>query len=189
MADITPARRYIQTEEVRYRAAVSEAVGLKLGEMHNFIGKRQFDHLTLFLNGPYSIVTPPQYGVDGLFVFPFDAEIINVAIFNLVAGSGGTLELDLKKATSSGGAFSSIFTTTPKVTSAASNNAFGLSYDISDTTDGQSWAAASAPTGITLGVLSSTPYSVSAGNALRLDMIQSMTGGQNAGLIVFHRPR
>lgn len=189
--DLTAARRLIQEEETRYRAAVSEAVAQKMGQTMNFISKRQYDVKDFRLNGPYDIVAAPQFAVDGIYVFPFDVEIINLTIYNFVPGSSGTTELDLKRATSSGGSWSSIFSVTPKITSAATDpdGAYGLSYDIVDGTLGQTWNLNTPGTGVTMGQLTSAPFNVDKGDAIRVDKITHMTGAQNCGLLVYFRPR
>lgn len=194
MGGVAPARRITKEEETRYKAAVSESVAQKLAGSANFINLRQFDIHAFKLNGPYFSVAPPSYAADGVYLFPFDAEIINIGLFCQTPGTSGTTEVDVLKASTSSGAFTSIFSTTPKLTSAASANAFFLSYDITDalTTSPhyQAWAAHTPPTGGTAAVLNGgAPYNVSAGDCLRLDILQAATGAENFELIVFHRPR
>lgn len=191
MSSIPPKRLDIQQEESRFRFAVSESIAFKLGSSINFVNHRQFDQKEFFLNGPYGeVASPPVLGLDGLYVFPFDAEIINIATFNLVNGSSGTTELDVKLATTSGGAFTSMFATTPKIDSSAGDNAFFLAYIIADIPTGQSWTPnPSLPTGTSGGILTSVPFPVSAGNAIRVDLLDRMPGAENCGLIIHHRPR
>lgn len=190
MAIVDPNRLLIFEEGVRFRSAVSEEVAQRLGSSLNQVALYQYDTKDFFLNGPYGDVgVVPTLGLDGLFVFPFDSEIINIAMFNLVAGSSGTTELDIKMATTSGGAFTSIFSTTPKISSAASSNAFFLCYTITQIATGQSWALnGSPPAGVTVGSLTSVPLSVPAGTALRIDLMAKMTDAENCGLMIFHRP-
>ena len=175
MALLSDVKSYIDELETRYRAAVSEATIQKMGKMINFLGHRSYDTKAFFLNGRYGGASA-QNGVDGLYVFPFDCEIFNIYIFNNVAGSSGTLELDIKKSTDPAGAFTSIFSTTPKITSAAGNFVWiGV---------GETLAGATAP------VLTSSTISVNAGDAVRIDLIQAQAGNaENCGLIVYHRPR
>lgn len=175
MTAIAEVKKDIQVEEVSFEAAVGEATFNKIGGSINFINNRQYDTKKFFLNGPYSIGAG-DLGVDGLYIFPYNVEIFDVGIFNLVSGSSGTTELDIKRATSSGGAFTSIFSTTPKIASTSGNNAFALSGD-------------TPPTGFTLPVLTSSPFNVDAGDALRLDLISAMTAAENCGLTLYFRPR
>jgi hypothetical protein len=177
MADITRLKRNIQVEETDFRSAVSESVLQKVGGSVNFINDRQYDTKGFFLNGKYGTATVPMTAIDGLYVFPFDAEIFNVYMFNIVAGSGGTTELDIKRLTDSGGSPTSIFSTTPKIASTAGARAYvGV---------GESGAGLTAP------VLSGgAPFDVNAGDAVYVDLIQKQTGDpENCGVILYLMPR
>jgi hypothetical protein len=187
---VVPERKLIFFESTRFRGAVSEDMIQRQGAISNQNALFQYDVLEYKLNGPYGdVATLPVNGLDGLYVFPFKMQIINICVFNEVAGSSGTTEIDIKKATTSGGAFTSIFSTTPKITSAASNETFALSYNITLGTSDQVWTAGTAPTGVTLGVLNGgAPYTMNAGEALRVDLISAMPGAQNAGVTVYFRP-
>lgn len=176
MATLVPdLKKFIVGLEIQSAAAVSEATWRKISGMINFIGHRTHQEKNFYVNGPYSVVATPQTSVDGLTFFEFDAEIFNVWVYNITAGSGGTTELDIKIKPKSSGSFTSIFSTTPKITSAAASNIF---FEVGDT-----------GTGITAPVLTSNPLSVNRGDALRLDLIQAMTGGQNCGIVIHYRPR
>lgn len=175
MALLADVKRYIDQLEIKYRAAVSEATFSKIGSAINFILHRTHEKKDFFINGRYKVFNG-QVGIDGVCVFEFDAEIFSVYMFNHVAGSGGTTELDIKKQATSGGAYSTIFSTTPKITSAAGNFArIGTGGVVA---------------GCTAPVLTSTPLNVNAGEALRIDMLQSQTGSpENCGIIIHYRPR
>ena len=175
MAMVAAARKLIDQLEVKYRASVSERTWTKIAGVINFIVTKNHQENQFFLNGPYSIIATPQSKLDGLTVFNFDAEIINVYAFNLVAGSGGTTELDIKLKPQASGSFTSIFSTRPALTSAAGNDKW---IGIGDTV-----------TGCTAPVLSSTPFNVNKGDGLVLDLIQAQTGGQNCGILIMYRPR
>lgn len=174
MADVTPLRRTPQVEEFAYKEAVSEAVLIKMAQSVAFINAYQHSEKQFFLNGKYNSVSAPQYAVDGLVVFEYDAEILNAYMFHHIGGSDGTTTLDIKRATSPGGAFSSIFSTTPKITSSASDYVWiGVGDSVS---------------GCTAPVLSVTE--VSAGDALRVDLLAAQTGDvENCGIIIHYRPR
>jgi hypothetical protein len=175
LAILADEKNYIDQLEVKYRAAVSEATFSKIGSMINFIGHRTHEKKDFFINGPYKNGAG-TLGADGICIFEFDAEIFAVYMFNNIAGSGGTTELDIKKQATSGGAYSTIFSTTPKIASTAGN-----------------WArvgTGESGTGLTAPVLTSTPLNVSEGEALRLDIISVQTGNpQNCGIIIHYRPR
>jgi hypothetical protein len=176
-AIVAPARKLIYYIGSQFRAAVSEELIQRMAAVSNFISLYQHSEKQFFINGPYSIVTPPQTALDGLAVFEFNAEIIDVWAFNLVAGSSGTTEIDVKIATTPGGAFTSIFSTTPKITSAAGNNVWV----------GAPGGAYTPPSGTTAPVLSTV--NVNAYSAIRVDILQAQPGGQNAGVILHYRPR
>jgi hypothetical protein len=179
MVDLAAERAMIQEEETRFKAAVSEAVMQKFGKLGNFINTRQYDTKAFFLNGRYGQSTVPLHGIDGAYIFPFDATIFNVYIFNLVAGSSGTTELDVKRVTASGGAGSTIFSTTPKIAATAGANAYvGV---------GGSGVGLTAP--IFTGA-STTTFDVDADDMIYVSMIQKQAGNpENSGLLVCFRPR
>jgi hypothetical protein len=114
------------------------------------------------LNGAYSGLTFPLLNIDSIFLAPYDITINSVWIYNGDAGSGGTTEYDLKVA-SPGGAFATILSTTGKITSAAAGTIW---------TD--SGAVVGAQGGVTKPVISNA--SITAGQAVKFDLITSMTG-------------
>ena len=188
---VTPTRTLVYTPGAQFRSAVSEDLIQRIAGLQNFISLYQHSEKQFFLNGDYSRVAIPQTGADGLTVFEFDATIIDVWMFNLVAGSAGTTELDIKMATTSGGAFSSIFSTTPKITSAAGNNAWVGNPSVWTTGSAVQDATYTVPTGCTRPVLSGggQTLNVDKYSALRLDILQAQTNGQNCGLLVHYIPR
>lgn len=182
MADISEARNNIQEEETNYRAAVSEALLKRTGASINFINKRQYDTKQFFLNGRYDRISGAQTGVDGANMMLFDAEIVGVMMFNLVAGSSGTTTLDIRRFTASntpaGG--TSIFSTKPSISYTAGNYAF-VAYDFLNSTTLEN------PSGTTLPVLSIT--NLNAGDLLVLNIDDKQISGENCGLIIYYRPR
>jgi hypothetical protein len=179
MTDLPDELHLIQVEATRFRSAVSEDILQTMGKTSNFLANRTYEEKQFFLNGRYAIVVAPQTGLDGLVFFQYDAVIIDAWAFNIVPGSGGTTELDIKRATTPGGTFTSIFTTTPKFTSAAS---------------AYSWVDAlgivPAGTGVTAPVLDPAQLNVNAGDALRIDKLQNMLGTpENCGIIITFRSR
>lgn len=191
MALLPPDRKNIFGEETRYRAAVSESVAQKMGSSQNFINLRQFDEKSFRANGPYGqVVTTPVLGLDGLYVFQFNAEIIGYFMWNLTAGLSGTTELDVKRATVSGGAFTSIFSVTPKIDSTAGDDTFFLGYDITENSTTQVFTPnPTPPTGVTVGTFSMAPFPINAGDAIRTDILSVMPGAEDCGLVLLHRPR
>lgn len=175
---VTPKRNLIYFEGAQFLGAVSEELIQRQGGVSNFISLYQYTEKQFFANGRYGIMSSyPQLGVDGLVFLEFNIEIINAWVFNNVPGSGGTTELDIKKASTPGGAFTSIFSTTPKITSAAP------AFSWAD------WQGKTTPTtGVTAPVVSSP--NLNAGDALRLDLLTVMTGNpENTGILITYRPR
>lgn len=190
MSEITGERKFIQVEEAANRAAVSESLAFRLGAGLNFINRRQYDTRKIALDGSYWVVTAPQYGVEALEPFPYDIEIFNVAMYNMVPGSGGTTELDVKVTPTSGGTFTSIFTVTPKIASTAGANNYFLKSDENGSNN-------TAGTGQTMPTWNASMIdgvtghlNVDAGSALRVDLIQHQTGTpENCGIIIYFRAR
>lgn len=183
MSDISDSRQNITIEETQYRAAVSESTMQKVGGSINFINNRQYDTKAFFMNGPYNLTGTNETAVDGLYVFPVNATIWFCAMFNITAGSSGTTTLDVKYASSSGGSFSTIFTTKPAIASTAGNNAWIYT--------GGSGTGLTAPV-ITPNYISSTTgnvFDVVAGGAIRVDFTGKQTGAENCGLLIYIRPR
>lgn len=184
MTDLAEERKMIQEEESRFKFAVSESWNQKIGKAINFINKRQHSEKQFFLNGYYNSLVVPYLGIDGLVVFNFNAEIINAYAWILGVGAGGTTELDIKKATAPGGAFASIFATTPKFTSAASAYSWCGIGDVVAGATAPVWASVNAD----------GHYEVDAGDALRFDLVSAMTGTTTAGprscgINIHYRPR
>ena len=182
MSEITPARQNIFEQETRYRAAVSEATKTKIGGSINFINERQYDQKAFFLNGPYRVAVNigSTEAVDGLMPFLFPVELVGVWMFNLVSGSSSNTQLDVRRRTSPGGTSTSIFSTRPRITSAASNFAY-VGRRLTDN------SVLGGGTGMTAPVLSQTEFN--AGDVLTLDIVSAMPGAENAGLILQLRPR
>ena len=114
------------------------------------------------LNGTYPGLSYPLLNIDSIFFAPYNITITAIWIYNGNAGTSGTTEYDLKVA-SPGGSFATIFSTTGKITSAAASTIW---------TDSNS--VVSSQTGVTKPVVSTA--SISAGQAIRFDLIQSMLG-------------
>jgi hypothetical protein len=178
MSDIPAVKSNIQTEAVQFRAAVSESILNTVGGSINFINTKQYDTKAYFINGPYNGTGVLETAVDGLYIVPpgINATIFAVSMYNIVAGSGGTTTLDVLRATSSGGAFTTIFSTKPAIASSAGNNAY--------------IATGGSGSGLTAPVLTGTTFNLSAGDALRLDFTGKQTGSpENCGLILYTYPR
>jgi len=191
MAIVTPARYLVYQESAQFRAAVSENLIQGISGLQNFISLYQHTEKQFFLNGDYSKVAVPQLGSDGIAIFEFDATIIDVWMFNYTAGSSGTTELDLKISTAPGSAFTSIFSVTPKITSAATAPAWVGNPSVWTTGTAVQDGGYGVPTGCVRPVFTGggQTFDVNKYTAIRVDLLQAMVGGQNCGLLVHYRPR
>lgn len=179
MAEITPARRNIQVEDVQFRSTVSEAVGTKLGEGINFINTKQYLTHQFNFNGRYALGVG-VVGADGIFPCLFDIEIIGITVFNRVAGTSGTTEVDIDWLDGTNSNQGSIFSTTPKIDSTASNLSY-LIYDELNSTNVE------LPTGATAPVFTKTD--LDAGDALLIEIVSAMSDAEDLSVHVHFRPR
>lgn len=181
MADVVPQRINIQSEEVAYKSAVSEATLTRVGASQNFINYYQHDSKQFSFNGRYYGKGAPQLNIDGAFPILFDCELTGVCLYNMVAGSAGSLQVDVRRYTATNTGGTTIFTTKPAIAYTVGNNSYVFSRF------GTSAATLENPAGTTEAVLSVT--NLNAGDMLVVDITAVQTGGENGGLVLFHRPR
>lgn len=176
MTEVTPARTLLQVEELRFRAAVSEATAQRIGAGVNFIQTNVYEQKDWWINGAYGAggITIPFTAIDGLTLVEFNAEIIDAFMFVRQAGSSGNTTLDIEYATTPGGSWTSIFSTKPSINYQAGD--FSWCYV------GSAFANTTAP------VLSTT--SINAKTVFRCN-ISSAQGGdpRGCGLVLIYRPR
>lgn len=181
MSDVIEERIIIQNEEVSYRAAVSEASATRMAAVTNLISKRQYDAKAFYVNGKYGLFNSPQISVDGAHTFLFDVEIVGILMFNMTAGISGTTTFDIFKYSTTGGSGSSIFTTKPSLIFSSGNNSFLVSRFGEDPTTLQN------PSGSTLPILNSA--FLDAGEIIALNIDARQVRAENAGLVIYFRPR
>jgi hypothetical protein len=148
-----------------------------MAEVSNLNSMRQYDTKSFFLNGLYRLGLG-QSGVDGLYVVPFPLELIGLSMFNMKAGSSGDTTLDIHWL-NSGGDQGSIFSTRPKISFNAGNEAY-LARNLISGND-------KTGTGLTLPVFSKTEFDEF--DAMRIDIDDAQIGGENSGIILWYRPR
>jgi hypothetical protein len=153
------------TIKIQANQLVVQPAKLQILQSHQFEANGNYSGASVF----------PQTAVDGYMFFNFNATIVAIWIYNITAGSAGTTEFDLKLA-SPGGSFTSILSTTGKITSAATS---GIWTD--------SNAVITAQTGVIKPTVITT--SIAAGQALKFDILQTMTNARDCGVIVFFNPR
>lgn len=184
MADLSPLRAQIQVEDVRYKSSVSEYVWQKIGGAINHINLYQYKHFEFGFLKALSSSGNPTYNngisaplvISDLEAFPTNSEIVGITLLHSTSGSSGTTELDIQWAASNSGTFASIFSTTPKVTSAAPSDA---QFD--------TLGIATTPTGCTVPVLSKTTFN--AGDVLRCRAVSLQSGTPNGFTMrIYYRP-
>lgn len=179
MSDVAGVRKMIQVEETAYASAVSSSVATRVGAGINFINLNQHTDRSWVLNGNYGITTGSQEGVDGALPVFRDMEIIGFFMFNYVAGSAGTTEIDIIRHTASG-AGTTIFTVTPKISYTAGNQAYmEVWYDPSETLEN--------PAGTTLPTFLSR--NLDKGDALTLNFVTRQTNAESLTITLATRPR
>lgn len=175
---VTPSREILRAGDVAYKRAVSEAILARVAAQNNFINYYQTDYAAFFLNGNYSNVTT-MFGIDGAYTGFYNFEIVGVTIFNAIAGTSGTTNLDVHWINQAGVNQGSIFSVTPKISSAASNGTRGFR----NLQTGNDYTM----TGVTLPTLSKTQFLE--GETLYLVINSVMANAQNAALTLNLRPR
>ena len=178
MSNLSEARQDLELEDVAYRASVSEAVANKLGASINFINRRQYDTHSWHINGDYSTGTG-SVGLDGIFVFLFDVEIVGFSYYVGNVGVSGTTTVDVHYLSGGVTDNGTIFSTKPSVTTTAAAGSY-TSYNQDSSTTLHN------PTGHTLAVLSKTTFL--AGEAVRLDLDATMSEANNFQFSIQYRP-
>lgn len=191
MSDLVPRRRNTQVEGSRFLSAVSENLFQSVAADNNFINYFQMMDKRFNFNGNYATVALPIVAADGLDVFEFDSQIIDVWLFIRVAGSSGTTEIDLEVADTPAGPWTSIFTTTPKINYVAGDYVWvgsvnpslvGSEYNPSP--------AYVAPANTTAGVLDSAVTDLRpAWSAMRCNLTTAQGGAPDGcGFLLRYRP-
>lgn len=176
--ELTPVRQTFYQGDVAYLRANSESIMTKFGSEAAFINKFQTDIKEFKLNGSYGVATGIIH-YDGLASFFYNSEIVGVNFWNGISGSSGTTELDLRWYNTSGNDQGSIFSTTPKIISSASDGAYGF-RNLTTSTD-------ISPSGVTLPTFSKTQFNE--GEAVYMVLKNAMNNAQNCGITIFYRPR
>ena len=182
MANLPEARKDIALEDVAFRSSVSESVGGKIGASINFINRRQTDKHDWHLNGAYSMGVGSA-GPDGIFVFPFDAEIVAHVLYSGTVGTAGTTTISIKRLAAGGTVLGELFTINPFVNSTSASG----SYSAYRWSDGTTLAL---PTGHSIGtIFPASNLQFTAGQGVRLDLVGAMTAGQTLQFTIYFRPR
>jgi len=134
MAIITPAPNFIREEEVRYKAAISEATFTKMGASINYILTKVKDKIEIDLTGYYFISDISTKGYGGLRYFNKDVEVISYYLSNAQAGLSGSLAVNFDVYDETGTLLGNLFTTAPSISYLAGNNAV-IGRDVENASD------------------------------------------------------
>ncbi len=174
---IAPARAILRQGDANFNRAATEALFSKMGAQNNFVNAYQVDQMRWPLNGLYSVATGITL-FDGLSYFFYNSEITGVYFWNGKAGTSGTTDFDVIWQNTSGVTQGSIFSVTPKISSAAANVSSGF-RNLVTTND-------FSMTGVTLPTLSKTTFLE--GERIYLKLNSAMVSANNCGLAIFWRP-
>lgn len=181
MSDILEERINIQDEETDFESAVSEGTLQRVGASINFINKRQYIEKKFTWNnelGSFEIDLPFS---DGAMPIAQDMEIIGFCLWISQQGGTGDLDVDVLRLQNSGDAGVSIFSTRPKLQSAAGNNSWIMKVTTPTLFEKH-------PTsGYVMGILSTTD--IDQGDLLMAKLKSVPSLGVDAGLTLFMRPR
>lgn len=176
--EVTPQRKIMFIEELDFRSAITEFTAAKQAAVTNFISKFHCEAKNWCLNGTYTGVV--FNGFDGHWTIPFDMEILFFSMSNVVSGSSGTTEADLELFTSPGVSAGSIFTTTPKIDSNASDDTWIFKDILTPANDIN-------PVGTTLPVFSTNLFNQ--GESLKFNLLSSMIEPETMNVNIYFRPR
>lgn len=179
MADVADSKQNIDQNDVAFRASISEAVGTKIAGSINFINNRQYLTQQFNFNGRYALGVG-FVGADGIFPCLFNMEIVGLTMFNRVSGTSGTTEIDIEWLNGSNSNQGSIFSTTPKIASTASNYSYLIRDELNSTN-------VELPAGATAPVFSKTQFD--AGDALFCEIVSAMSDAEDLSLLIHFRPR
>lgn len=175
---VNAVRGLFRLGDVAYRRANSESIMSKFAAQSNFVNQFQTDIKEYKLNGSYSVATGITF-FDGVTNFFYNSEIVGIGFYNGKSGTSGTTEFDVKWKNQAGVTQGSIFSTTPKISSASANETVAFR----NLQTGNDWGST---TGVTLPVLSKTEFLE--GESLFLELNSAMSGATNCGLTIFYRP-
>lgn len=159
---VSNLKQKIYQEDVETGAAASEATMTKFGGSLNKMLDETWYSLHWIANGSYWITSYPEYSMDKELLVPFDCEIVKIRVYNKTAGTSGTSECDIEKQ-QPGGAWSTIFTTRPKIPYTSGNNASIITQHLPTV------STIYASAGTTVPVLASTQ--LSANDVLRFNFL------------------
>lgn len=171
--EITAENARMYEEDIRYGAAVSEAVGYKLGGLMNYISDK-FSYYEFGITGPAfsGLSSYPYTMTDQQEVIDLNATIYKIDVTLDVSGTAGNTEFRIERQVGGAGGWTNIFSTNCTIANTAAD---ALVFSTLDP----------APSGVTLPVVSTT--SILKGDRLRFVIVSAATGAQNLKVKVITR--
>lgn len=134
MAIITPSPNFIREEEVRYKAAISEATFTRIGASINYIILRSEKSIEVDLSGYYYLSSITQNGFGGMKYFKRESSITSYYLSNVITGSAGSLAINFDVFDETGLLLGDLFSVPPSISFAAGNNAL-IGRDVDESQD------------------------------------------------------
>jgi hypothetical protein len=171
--EITAENARMYEEDVRYGAAVSEAVGYKLGGFMNYIADK-FSYYQFGIAGPSfgSLSAYPYTMSNQQEVIDLNATIYKIDVTLDVAGTSGNTEFRIERQVGGVGGWTNIFSQNCVIANTASD---ALVFSTLN----------AAPSGVTLPIVSTS--SILQGDRLRFVIVGAATGAQNLKVKVVTR--
>ena len=171
--EITAENARMYEEDVRYGAAVSEAVGYKIGGLMNYIADKFSYYEFGVVGANYDTLSAYPYTFsDQQEVIDLDATIYRIEVTNDIAGTSGNTEFRIERQVGGAGGWSNIFSQNCVIANTASD---ALAFTTED----------AAPSGVTLPVVSTS--TLLKGDRLRFVLVSAATGAQNLKVKVVTR--
>ena len=122
MANVPELKEYIQLESVLTREPLGEFLEQGMGGSINYLLTRNCFEQIFKINGNVRFFNG-KLAVDDMWIVPFDCTILDVILYQKDPGTSGTTLVDITRGTS-GGPFTSIFSTKPSVNSTAASRSW-----------------------------------------------------------------
>lgn len=171
--EITAENARMYEEDVKYGAAVSEAVGYKLGGLLNYIADKFSYYEFGVVGANYDTLSAYPYTFsDQQEVIDLNATIYRIEVVNDISGTSGNTEFRIERQIAGVGGWSNIFSQNCII---AHNAADALAFTTED----------AAPSNVTLPVVSTS--TLLQGDRLRFVLVSAAAGAQNLKVKVITR--
>ena len=130
MAELPGARQNLFSEETDFNSSWSERLAQKFGNSINFINNFQYTEKTWNLNANAAVFSG-LVGIDGIYICPFNMQIIGLNIYGNQWGSSGSTIIDYHRLTGGDTDAGTLWTTAPEIQATAVDNSYS-SYLFND---------------------------------------------------------